>query len=116
MSELYIARAPRLAARRLESETVILSADDSGLFVLNALGTVLWEAADGRTPLARIVERDVCAAFDVDFDTAARDAEAFVDGLRRHGILDVSASPIDGEVAPASVRDRDAAAGEGLGR
>ncbi len=96
VTDLFFARSPRLAARRLESETVILSPDDSGLFVLNALGTVLWEAADGRTSLAAIVARDVCAAFDVEFATAARDAEEFVDGLYRHGILVVSSSPIDG--------------------
>ena len=94
MSDIYVARASRLAARRLASETIILSPDDSGLYVLNALGTALWEAADGSTPLAAIVERVICQEFDVDPDTAAKDASQFVDGLRQRGILTVSDHPI----------------------
>ena len=66
MTDLYIARGPRLAARVLASETVILKADDSGLYVLNEVGTLLWGAADGTTPLATIVERLICPRFDVD--------------------------------------------------
>ena len=65
MTDLYIARGPRLAARVLASETVILKADDSGLYVLNEVGTLLWGAADGTTPLATIVERLICPRFDV---------------------------------------------------
>jgi hypothetical protein len=94
MSGIYIARASRLAARRLEAETIILRPDDSGLYVLNELGTALWEAADGRTPLAAIVDTMICRHFDVDAATAMQDALAFVDGLREHRILQVSDRPI----------------------
>jgi hypothetical protein len=94
MTPLYIARSERLAARRLAAETVILKPDDSGLFVLNEIGTVIWNAADGVTPLATIVERDICARFDVDVATALDDAAAFVEGLRDHAILRVSTTPL----------------------
>ena len=96
MSDVFVSRAERLAARRVAGEMVILSADDSSLYVLNELGTILWEAADGRTPLREIVDRHVCAEFDVDLDTGLRDAQAFVDRLASHGIVQVSSTPPSG--------------------
>jgi len=94
MTNLYIARGDRLAARALASETVILRPDDSGLYVLNEIGTVLWNAADGATPLATIVEQAICPQFDVDATTALRDATEFVQGLQDHHILRVSDQPM----------------------
>jgi hypothetical protein len=94
MTDLYIARGPRLAARVLASETVILKADDSGLYVLNEVATLLWGAADGTTPLATIVERVICPRFDVDEASALEDATEFVRALGDHHILNVSDRPI----------------------
>jgi hypothetical protein len=96
MTNLYIARGSRLAARTLAAETVILKPDDSGLYVLNELGSILWGAADGATPLATIVERVICPQFDVDAATALSDATAFVESLRDHQIFEVSDRPITG--------------------
>ena len=59
MSDVYIARADRLAARAVAGEMVILKADDSSLYVLNGVGTAVWQAADGGTRLSGIVD-DVC--------------------------------------------------------
>ena len=103
MTNLYIARGDRLAARSLASETVILRPDDSGLYVLNEIGTILWDAADGATPLATIVEQAICPRFDVDATTALRDAIAFVEGLRDHDILRVSDRPLAGRGATAAL-------------
>ncbi|MEP6914957.1 MAG: PqqD family protein [Acidobacteriota bacterium] len=94
MTHLYIARGNRLAARKLEAETVILRADDSGLFVLNELGSLLWGAADGTTPLATIVEQVICPQFDVDTATALQDATRFAESLRDHQILELSDAPM----------------------
>jgi hypothetical protein len=104
MTDLYIARGDRLAARALASETVILRPDDSGLYVLNEIGTILWDAADGITPLATIVEQAICPHFDVDATTALDDAIEFVHGLRDHQILKVSDRPLAGR-APAAALD-----------
>jgi Coenzyme PQQ synthesis protein D (PqqD) len=41
-------------------------------------------------PLAEIVTRNVCAEFEINPETAQRDAEHFVEELSRHGILLVS--------------------------
>lgn len=83
---LFASRGERLAARKVGGEMVILSADDSSLFVLNELGTVIWEAADGRTPILAIADR-VCAEYDVDIETARRDVDAFVQALAAAGVM-----------------------------
>jgi len=94
MSPMYIARTREVAARLLGGEMMIMSARDSTLFNLNETATAIWQAADGVTPLAEIVQRSVCAQFDVDPVTALRDAEELVERLAQHGILKLSDHPI----------------------
>jgi hypothetical protein len=96
MSEKYIARSSAVASRILGGEIVIMSATDSTLFSLSEVATVIWQAADGRTPLSEIVQHRICREFDVTPDAAYRDAEAFIEALARHGILRVSSRPISG--------------------
>ena len=88
MPERYPEQNPRAAWRVYDGEAVIVSPEDSTLHTLNAVGTVIWEAADGRTTLDAIVTR-VCDEFEVDRATAARDADAFVESLGRKGLLTV---------------------------
>ena len=95
MSPVYIARTKEIAARSIGGEMMIMSARDSMLFSLNETATAIWQAADGATPLAEIVQRSVCARFEVDAATALRDAEELVEGLAKHGILKVSDLPIE---------------------
>jgi len=94
MSAVYIARATSVAARALDGEMMIMSAKDSTLFTLNPVGTAIWQAADGKTPLADIVQQKICAEFDVEPAEALQDAENFVGDLANHGILLVSDEPI----------------------
>jgi len=94
VSEKYIARSNGIAARVLDGETIVMNVADSSLFTLNEQATAIWEAADGVTPLREIVSRVICQEFEVDFETAYRDAEEVVTGLAAHGILLVSESPI----------------------
>jgi hypothetical protein len=93
---IYIARSKEIAARRLGDEMIIMSARDSTLFTLNEVGAVIWEAADGETPLEQIVERKVCTEFEVEPDDALRDAESFVRELAEHGILILADAPAAG--------------------
>ena len=94
MAEKFIARSSAIAARKLGDEMMIMSALDSTFFSLNEVATVIWQAADGQTPLSQIVEQRVCAEFEVELDEARRDAEQFVSELSQHGILHVSDRPI----------------------
>lgn len=99
MNHMYIARHPAAAWRRLEDEVIVLSGRDSSLFTLNEVAAEIWEAADGRTPLSEIVRERICANFEVEFDQALRDAEELVQGLASHGLLLISANPIEAEQA-----------------
>jgi hypothetical protein len=73
---LYVARSPRIAARRLGQEMLVMSGQGSTLFTLNPTATILWQAADGATPLDEIVERRICSEFEVTPEDALRDAKA----------------------------------------
>ena len=96
----YIARGPKVAARRLGDEVMIMSGLDSSLFSLNPTASILWEAADGVTPLAQIVDLHIVSRFDVTPDEALRDAEELVEELARRGILQLSDSPMPEAAAP----------------
>jgi Coenzyme PQQ synthesis protein D (PqqD) len=93
-TDKYVARSSAIASRILGGEAIVMSTVDSTLFSLNPTGTVIWEAADGKTPLSRIVEEKVTAEFDVSPEQARDDAQEFVDKLAEHGILLVSDQPI----------------------
>ena len=97
MSPVYIARSTQVAARMLGEEMMIMSARDSTLFSLNETASAIWQAADGVTPLDQIVERAVCAEFDVSHEEALKDAEDLARELAAHGILMVSDQPITQE-------------------
>ncbi len=94
MSRLYVARNPRVAARSLDGEMMIMSGRDSTLFTLNKTATILWQAADGATPLEEIVQQKICSEFDVEAGEALRDAETLARDLASHGILQLAEQPI----------------------
>ncbi len=104
MSKLYVARDARSAVRVFDGEAMVMSGRDSTLFSLNKTATIIWQAADGSTPLDEIVQRGVCQEFDVEFPSALQDAENMARELASHGILQISEQPIvqattpDGEV------------------
>ena len=94
MSDVFFTRAGKLAARKVAGEVVILRADDSSLYVLNPVATAVWEAADGRTSLDTVVREVICRDYDVDPETALRDASEFLDALAAQGILRTSDQPL----------------------
>ena len=105
MSKLYLARNPKVAARSLDGEMMIMSGRDSTLFTLNKTATILWQAADGATPLDKIVEQKICAEYEVEPGEALKDAEVLARDLASHGILQISEEPIVPE-NPASGASR----------
>ena len=94
MNPVYLTRSKNVAARMLGGEMMIMSPRDATLFNLNEVGSVIWQAADGQTPLDAIVTR-LCDEFDVTPEVARQDAEAFVQELAGHGILLVSDQPAE---------------------
>ncbi len=93
MSEKYVSKSDAIAARMLGGEMMIMSAADSTFFTLDAVATLIWQAADGQTPLSQIAGK-ICQEYDVDQQQAERDAEEFVNELSKHGILLISDSPV----------------------
>lgn len=89
----YISRGEHVAARMLGGEMMIMSTRDSTLFSLNETASAIWQAADGATALRQIVERSILAQFDIDPETAYRDAIELVEGLAQYGILTVTDEP-----------------------
>ena len=94
MTSLYVARNPRVAARSLDGEMMIMSGRDSTMFTLNKTATILWQAADGATPLEQIVQQKICSEFEIEPGEALRDAETLARALASHGILQISEEPI----------------------
>jgi hypothetical protein len=90
----YLAKSTAIASRALGDETIIMSTADSTLFTLNATATAIWEAADGRTPLSRVLEEKVCVEFEVSAEQAWVDALELIDKLSAHGLLRISDQPI----------------------
>ena len=93
VSERYPVQNPRAAWRVYDGEAVIISPDDSMMHTLNPVGTLIWEAADGRTPLTAIVTR-ICAEFEVDAARAEREARGFIDTLCQRGLLTLGDAPV----------------------
>lgn len=94
MKKLYLARNPRVAARSLDGEMMIMSGRDSTLFTLNKTATILWQSADGSTPLDEIVKLRICSEFEVEPAEAMQDAEVLARDLASHEILQISEQPI----------------------
>jgi len=92
IEERYLLQNGQAAWRIYDGEAVIVSPEDSTLHTLNEVGTLVWEAADGRTAFGDIVAR-ICARYDVEARAAARDLEAFVEQLRERGLITVLAAP-----------------------
>src|SRR4030088_2156121 len=67
MSEtcIYIARSSAIAARALAGEMMVMNSADSTFFTLNEVATVIFQAADGHTPLRDIVRNRICEEFDI---------------------------------------------------
>ncbi|MGA2133204.1 MAG: PqqD family protein [Bryobacteraceae bacterium] len=93
MDAVYPARSKQVAARMLGGEMMIMSAQNASLFNLNDVGSLIWNAADGRTSLDEIIAR-LCAEFDVTPEVARHDAETFIHELAEHGILLLNEQPV----------------------
>jgi Coenzyme PQQ synthesis protein D (PqqD) len=104
MSKLFMVRNPRVAARALDGEMMIMSARNSNLFTLNKTATILWQSADGTTPLDEIVRTRICAEFEVGPEEALQDAESMVRELANHEILQISEQPIPQRGGPGDAR------------
>jgi hypothetical protein len=91
---MFVARSSSVAARLLEEEMVIMCPKTSKLFVLNPVGTAIWNALDGSKPLDEIVRNQICCEFDVEPEIALAHANQFVRELAEHDIVMTADHPI----------------------
>jgi hypothetical protein len=95
MSEKFLRRSAKTAARALGDEMIVLSIVDSTLFTLNETARLVWEASDGHRSLRAIVADDIVPQFEIDPETAYRDALELAEELARRGILELSDKPLE---------------------
>ena len=88
-------RSEDTAFRVIQGQAFIATIGDGRLHLLNPVGTLIWEMADGSVPLRDIVAA-VCDTFEVQTEQAAEDAVRFVEKLRGRGLLTLPDQPVEG--------------------
>ena len=79
-------RQADIAARGFDDETIVLDLRESMYLATNAAGTALWRALEDGATRSQLVAV-ILGQFDVSEDQAALDVDAFLDDLRRRGLL-----------------------------
>ncbi|HTP45112.1 MAG TPA: PqqD family protein [Candidatus Acidoferrum sp.] len=83
---LYPERNPKVAWRKIEGETVIISPEDSHVHELNETASLIWEHADGKHSIDEIAAL-VAAGYEVPPAVAKSDVEGLVEVLSAKGLL-----------------------------
>lgn len=77
--------AKHIAFRNIGGQMVLVHALDETLLTLNETGTAIWERLDGRGLQA--IAREIHQQFQVSFEEAIADTEAFLTELEQKGFL-----------------------------
>jgi hypothetical protein len=80
-------RGEKLEWREIEGEIVALDGLASEYIAVNRTGTALWPSLRTGVTRGELVAR-LTESFDVDEASAGRDVDAFVEALRRRGLLE----------------------------
>jgi len=79
--------------RMIDDKAFVVAVDGRKLHGLNKVGSFIWKSADGRHTVRAIVEK-ICERYEVDKETAERDASEFIAKLIDKGIVNLSDSPV----------------------
>lgn len=79
-------KSPDIDHRTIGGEAFIITAEDSKIHSLNAVGTWVFDRLDGKTSLEDIV-RSVVDEFAVETNEAERDVRAFIQALLERGMV-----------------------------
>jgi coenzyme PQQ biosynthesis protein PqqD len=80
MLDKKVTRDENVAWRIIGDEAVLLSAEDSSVHSLDAVGTRIWELCDGEKTVSEIIDQ-VVSEFEVDRETAEKDVVEFIEEL-----------------------------------
>jgi hypothetical protein len=84
----YISRDPDAAWRVFQDGAVIVSPTESVMHSLNAVGTRIWELADGSLTVSEIADK-LAEEFDVDHETASKDVSEFAETMSGKGMITI---------------------------
>jgi DNA-binding ferritin-like protein (Dps family) len=84
----YITRDPDAAWRVFEDGAVVVSPTESVMHSLNAVGTRVWELADGTLTIGEILD-EIVEEFEVDPAQAESDVMEFCQALCDKGMISV---------------------------
>lgn len=87
-AETTVRRNPRVLARELGGEAVLLDLDRGTYFGLNEVGSRTWALLGDHPRLGEVAER-LLVEYEVSADRLWPDLEALVAELARHGLVDV---------------------------
>jgi coenzyme PQQ biosynthesis protein PqqD len=79
---------PAVQGRRLDNEAVLVLPDRGEVKVLNEVGALIWQLADGTRTIAEIVT-SVCTEYQVTQTQAEADVLEFIEELQAKAILSV---------------------------
>ena len=79
-------RLPDVELTKVDEESILYDSNTGLIHMLNPTGAVIWELLDGNHSLEDIARR-VQKEFEIDFETALRDTQEFVNILREKGLL-----------------------------
>lgn len=85
-SKMYPQPHPQTAGRVIDGEAVLILSDDSQINVLNPVGSVVFELADGTNSIADIVS-EVTKQFEVTDQQATEDVLAFLKELESQHVM-----------------------------
>ena len=71
-----------LEVKTFEGEAIVLNPKEGSFYKLNEVGTVIFQNANGKTSVKKIVEK-ICKEFDVKKDKAEKDTLKFVKDLEK---------------------------------
>jgi len=76
----YIIRSNNLVWRIIDGEAFLMTEDGKKVHMLNKIGTLIWQYADGSLPIKGIISK-ILERFDIDEETAKKDSLEFINKL-----------------------------------
>ncbi len=76
----YIVRSNNLVWRIIDGEAFLMTEDGKKVHMLNKVGTLIWQYADGSLPIKGIISK-ILERFDIDEETAKKDSLEFINKL-----------------------------------
>jgi hypothetical protein len=77
-----------LSVRKIEGEVFIFNRKNSHIHSFNKSGAFLWDVAEKSASCTQLVDA-LCAKYEVDRETAEKDADEFLAQLQQLGLIEV---------------------------